>query len=239
MFNSWCRVSIVVALFFVPAPVWANPDCVVLLHGLARTAGSMKPIGSALEKSGYHVVNLGYPSRKKKIEELAALAVNMGVEACPADAPQVHFVTHSLGGILVRYFLEKNELPRLGRVVMIAPPNKGSQVVDMLRDIPGYELFNGPAGVQLGTDENSIPSTLGPVAFPLGVIAGTRTFNPILSLSLPNPDDGKVSVENTKIEGMIDFIEVPHTHTFIMRAETVIEQVEYFLKNGSFGRDAA
>ena len=148
-------------------------------------------------------------------------------------------MVRTLGGILVRYFLEKNELPRLGRVVMIAPPNKGSQVVDMLRDIPGYELFNGPAGVQLGTDENSIPLTLGPVAFPLGVIAGTRTFNPILSLSLPNPDDGKVSVENTKIEGMIDFIEVPHTHTFIMRAEIVIEQVEYFLKNGSFGHDAA
>jgi triacylglycerol lipase len=214
-------------------------NCVVLLHGLARTPGSMKPMGSALADSGYHVVNLGYPSRKKKIEELAALAVNTGVQGCPPDAPQVHFVTHSLGGILVRYFLEKNEIPRFGRVVMIAPPNQGSQVVDNLRNIPGYKIFNGPAGLQLGTDENSIPKTLGPVGFPLGVIAGTRTFNPILSLGLPNPDDGKVSVENTKIEGMIDFIEVPHTHTFIMRAEIVIEQVKYFLKNGSFGRDAA
>ena len=117
---------------------------------------------------------------------------------------------------------------------MIAPPNQGSEVVDSLRSVPGFKVFNGPAGLQLGTDENSIPSQLGPVSFPLGVIAGTSTFNPILSQFLPNPDDGKVSLESTQVDGMDDLIVFSHTHTFIMRSKAVIGQVIHFLQKGSF-----
>lgn len=213
--------------------VSARADCVVLLHGMARTAASMQPLAEALIEEGYSVVNIGYKSRSKIVEELAPEAIETSYQECP-DAETVHFVTHSLGGILLRYYLEQQDLPRLGRVVMLAPPNQGSGVVDAIGWLPGFDLFNGPAGDQLGTDENSIPLSLGPVDFELGIMAGTKTVNPILSLYLENPDDGKVSVEKTKVEGMQDFIEVPHSHTFMMGKDVVIQQSIAFLKTGQF-----
>ena len=226
--------AVLVAIFIQPSLVQA--DCVVLLHGLARTAGSMKKLVAPFSAEGYQVVNVNYPSRKKPIEELAPLAVEkLGMEQC-ANNSTVHFVTHSMGGILVRYFFKNQATGRLGRVVMMAPPNKGSQVVDKLKNTPGYKLMNGPAGMQLGTDQKSVPSQLGPVEFELGVIAGSKTFNPILSQFLPNPDDGKVSVANTKAIGMDDFITLPVTHTFMMKSKVVIAQAVHFIKHGSFSR---
>lgn len=213
-------------------------DCVVFLHGLARTPASMEKAAAAFEKSGYAVVNVKYPSRKFPIEELAPLAVEAGVEKCPSDSV-IHFVTHSLGGILVRYYLEEHEISNLGRVLMLAPPNQGSEVVDRLRHFPGFKVINGPAGLQLGTGEDSVPLMLGPVDYAVGVIAGTRTFNPILSQYLPNPDDGKVSVENTKVEGMTDFVVVPVAHPFIMKSPVVIDQAILFIKTGRFAHDAS
>lgn len=215
-------------------PISAAADCVVLLHGLARTSGAMKKLIEPLEDNGHQVVNVNYPSRKMKVEALAPLAVReLGYDKCEAPGP-VHFVTHSMGGILARYYLAHNDIESLGRVVMMAPPNQGSEVVDNLRDVPGFKLLNGQAGLQLGTDDNSIPKSLGPVDFELGVIAGTKTMNLILSQFLPNPDDGKVSVESTKVVGMTDHIEMPVNHTFMMRSERVIDQVIHFIDNGSF-----
>lgn len=231
----WQRNCFAVAVILVTAmPSVAVADCVVLLHGLARTSAAMKPLKKAFESSGHQVVNVNYPSRKKTVEELAPLAVKqLGHSQCQTDS-RIHFVTHSMGGILVRYYLQNNTVPSLGRVVMLAPPNQGSQVVDKLKNVPGYKLINGVAGMQLGTDANSIPTQLGPVDFELGIIAGTRTFNPGLSQLLPNPDDGKVSVENTKVDGMDDFLQLPVTHTFMMRSKKVIRQVIHFIDHGSF-----
>ncbi|MEM7099001.1 MAG: alpha/beta fold hydrolase [Pseudomonadota bacterium] len=209
-------------------------ECVVLLHGLARSSSSMNVMEHELVAAGFAVANVDYPSRKKPIQALAIIAIETGLEQCGDQPAKVHFVTHSLGGILVRYYATERSIQKLGRVVMIGPPNQGSQVVDDYKNIPGYRLINGPAGFQLGTDENSIPLSLGAVEFDLGIIAGTRSLNPILSQSLPNPDDGKVSAERTKVEGMNDFIAVPHTHTFMMRADIVIEQTIRFLRSGSF-----
>jgi len=214
----------------------ATADCIILLHGLARTASSMTPVQEKLEENGYTVVNLDYPSRDYTVEELAPLAIDTGLSEC-AEGEPVHFVTHSLGGILVRQYLENNTLPQLGRVVMLAPPNQGSHVVDKLRDVPAFQALNGPAGAQLGTDQESIPAQLGKVDFEVGIIAGSRTVNPLLSLQLPNPDDGKVSVENTKVEGMADFIVVPHSHPMIMRADFVLEQILVFIERGSFNHE--
>lgn len=208
-------------------------DCVILLHGLARTAGSMDKMAAAFAAQGYLVANIDYPSRNHPVEELAEMAVRQGIEQCPS-AGTLHFVTHSLGGILVRYYLASHDIPRLGRVVMLAPPNQGSEVVDRLRDTPGYSVLNGPAGQQLGTDKDGIPAKLGTVDFEVGIIAGTESVNPILSQFLPNPDDGKVSVERTKVEGMKDFIAVPNSHTFIMQASEVIDQAISFIKGGKF-----
>ena len=228
-------VSILVTALLWPAIAISEnaSECVVFLHGLARSSSSMDKTADAFEDRGFFVANVDYPSRKHKVETLAPMAIETGLAMCPADS-KIHFVTHSLGGILVRYYLENNALPYLGRVVMLGPPNRGSKVVDRYRNVPGFKAFNGPAANQLGTGSDGIAAALGPVDFELGVIAGTRTINLILSLALPNPDDGKVSVENTKIEGMSDFIAVPHSHPFLMRASIVIEQALSFIENGRF-----
>lgn len=211
------------------------PDCVVLLHGLARTAASMARLEEALTDAGFAVANIDYPSRKHTIEQLAPLAMEKGLAACRSRrAETVHVVTHSLGGILVRYYLAEHHLPELGRVVMLGPPNRGSQVVDKLSALPGFGVWNGPAGFQLGTGEDSLPRQLGPARFAVGVIAGTRSLNPVFSRFLPGPDDGKVALESTKLEGMQDFLVLPHTHTFMMRSAEVIRQTIFFLRNGRF-----
>ncbi len=226
-----------IALCFLVVPPTQSVECVVFLHGLARTSSSMDKMADAFENAGYTVSNLDYPSRKHPIEKLALMAVEAGISECPSGSV-IHFVTHSLGGILLRYYLEQDDIPNLGRVVMLAPPNQGSGVVDKLRYFPGFKAFNGPAGMQLGTGEDSIPSQLGLVEFEVGIIAGRKTFNPFLSLYLQNPDDGKVSVENTKVEGMTDFIVVSRSHPFIMKAAEVIVQVISFIKTGRFVHDA-
>lgn len=214
-------------------------ECVILLHGLARGSGSMNKLAVALEEAGYAVSNVDYPSRSEPIEALAPPAVETGLKACrEAAAKRIHFVTHSMGGILVRQFLSERPIPELGRVVMLAPPNRGSEVVDRLRRVPGFGLINGPAGAQLGTGEESVPLRLGPATFELGVIAGSRTVNPILSSYLPDPDDGKVSVESARLEGMRDFIVLPYSHTFIMRRAETIRQTLYFLVHGRFDHPA-
>lgn len=208
-------------------------ECVVLLHGLARTHKSMAAMETRLQKEGYHVVNFDYPSREHSIEKLASQFVPSAVAQCESDQ-KVNFVTHSLGGILVRQFLKDHPLTRLNRVVMLGPPNQGTQVVDNLGPVPGFELFNGPAGMQLGTDEAGIPRNLGPANFEVGIIAGTRSINLILSLYLPNPDDGKVSVENTKLAGMKEHLQVPVSHPFLMKNPQVIDHTVAFLKTGAF-----
>ncbi len=210
-------------------------DCVVLLHGLIRSASSMERMQDALERAGFATVNVAYPSRDKTIEELAPLAVGEGLDGCREDGTErVHFVTHSLGGILVRQYLADREIPELGRVVMLAPPNQGSTAVDKLRNVPGFDWMNGPAGAQLGKDENSVPLKLGPATFEVGIIAGSRSIDPVTSAILPNPDDGRVSVEDTKLEGMADFVVVDHSHAFIMRMRKSIELTLRFLEHGSF-----
>ena len=215
-------------------------ECVILLHGLARTADSMAPLGEKLQEHGYKVVNIDYPSRTMPIAELADIAVGEGLAQCQ-EAPNstINFVTHSLGGILVRQYYTVHKPHNLGRVVMLGPPNNGSQVVDEFQHMPAFKWLNGPAGLQLGTGSNSVPINLGPVNFNLGIIAGTKSINPILSSFLPNPDDGKVSVASTKVEGMCGFIALPVTHPTMLRNKTVISEVLSFLESGQFANPQA
>ncbi|WP_202819776.1 esterase/lipase family protein [Thaumasiovibrio subtropicus] len=208
-------------------------QCVVLLHGLIRSSDSMSKMAAHLTTLGYRVVNQDYPSTDHPIDTLTEIAIPPAIEAC-GDAAQIHFVTHSLGGILLRYYISQHSMPKLGRAVMLGPPNRGSEIVDAMGDWALFGWINGPAGIALGTQADSIPNQLGPVHFELGVIAGSRTFNPMLSLLLPSPDDGKVSVENTKVTGMKAHIVMPVTHTFMMQNQGVIEQVSHFLAHGEF-----
>ena len=223
---------LLVMIVFIPQMVMGD-DCVILLHGLARTHRSFNKMEAALSEAGYKTINYDYPSTRYEIEKLARDAIGDAVSQCH-EADVIHFVTHSMGGILVRQYLSQEKIPNLGRVVMLGPPNKGSQVVDRLKNFPGFYFMNGPAGLQLGTDENSVPNQLGGADFDLGIIAGTSSINLMLSLMLPNPDDGKVSVENTKLEGMKDHISLPVTHPLMMKNKEVIYQVIYFLKHGTF-----
>lgn len=209
-------------------------DCVILLHGLARTSAAMDKLATAFADHGHTVANIDYPSRAQPVEQLAPLAVEAGVEICASAAP-IHFVTHSLGSILVRHYLANHALPQLGRVVMIAPPNQGSEVVDRLRNLPGFAFWNGPAGLQLGTGPDDLPRSLPPVTYPVGVIAGTRTFNLLLSQFLPNPDDGKVSAASARVEGMTAFITVPYSHPIIMERDEVVALALRFITTESFG----
>lgn len=212
-------------------------ECVILLHGLARTSRSMEKMATALEQEGYNVLNVDYQSREQHIEELAASVIPTAVRDCGPDAVKIHFVAHSLGAILVRYYLAGNELPSLGRVVMLSPPNQGSEAVDILKKMPGFYRINGPAGGQLGTDEDSIPLQLPQVDYEVGVITGDRTINFILSGIIPGIDDGKVSIKSAQVAGMADFIVMHHAHPFIMKADDVIEQTLIFLQYGRFERD--
>ena len=214
-------------------------ECVVLLHGLARTSTSMNKMQDELEEAGYKTANIDYPSRDYKIEDLAPMAVNEGLSKCRAqgDVNKIHFVTHSLGGILVRQYLSEYDITNLGRVVMLGPPNQGSAAVDELGEVPGFDWVNGPAGRQLGKGEESVPLSLGPAEFELGVIAGNRTIDPIVSSVLENPDDGRVSVSDTYLEGMDDFVIVDHSHAFMMRMRRTIEHTKHFLASGEFEKE--
>lgn len=210
--------------------------CVVLLHGLLRSSNSMDKMTAFLEAAGYQVVNQDYPSREHNVEVLADQAIGNALENCAQTKP-THFVTHSLGGILVRSYLARHKIKHLGRVVMLAPPNQGSEVPDKLGKVPGFTLINGPAGQELGTDATkSTPLKLGAADFDLGIIAGSRSINLVLSTLIPETDDGKVSVERTKLEGMKDHITLPVSHPFIMSDEDSITQVLHYLEHGKFYR---
>jgi len=212
-----------------------NRELVILLHGLARTERSMLKLENRLSSSGYAVVNTTFPSTKHPIEYLSDVVLEGIIQQYYGNPQQkIHFVTHSFGGIIIRFYLKHHTLPNLGRTVMISPPNQGSELVDRLKNTVFFKKFNGPAGSQLGTDKDSLPLNLGPVDFELGVISGNRSLNLINSLILPGPDDGIVSVEGTKVAGMKDFIVLPQSHTYIMLSEKVINQVIHFLKHGVF-----
>lgn len=223
------------------APARSGPatgEPVVLLHGLTLNAFTMKKIARGLDKAGYRTCRIDYPSRHYPIDTLVARFVGPGIAKCfPGETRPLNFVTHSMGGILLRGLAARPNAPAIGRAVMIAPPNHGSEVVDRLGDWKAFGLWNGPAGRELGTDSNSVPNRLnrlGPPPFELGVIAATRSVEPLFSEWIPGRDDGKVGVESAKLPGMKDFVEIEASHTFVLAKDETMRQVAAFLKDGKF-----
>lgn len=232
---------------------------VVLLHGLARSAGSMEKMAAQLASAGYAVCNIDYPSRKYRIEVLAKDYVAPAIRRCfPKPTAPIAFVTHSMGGIVLRQLAATKAVSSIGRAVMLSPPNQGSAVVDRLGGLAPFRWLNGPAGAQLATigantvgarhalpqQPNAIRARhalplleqLGPAPFELGIITGTRSINLLLSLLLTGPNDGKVTVESAQLQGMKAFLTVPVSHPFIMQNHAVMAETLYFLQHGTFTR---
>lgn len=196
----------------------------------------MTKMQRALAQAGYTVRNVNYPSRTAPIEKLADDAIVKAVAVCREHgATKIDFVTHSLGGILVRSYLARHQIPELGRVVMLTPPNQGSEIVDKLGGLALFKWINGPVGNELGTGKNSVPNQIGPTYFPVGVIAGDRSINWINSLFLlPGRDDGKVTVARARLAGMSDFRVIHATHSFVMYNSEAVRLTIQFLQTGTF-----
>lgn len=241
------RLKIVMALIFtilamIGSAKAARPrlarDVVVILHGIGNTRWNMYGVEIALKNSGYDTLNITCPSLKKDIPALAEFVRDeLAREKVWNHPGHVHFVTHSMGGLVVRRYLDEyeGEIPKekTGRVVMIAPPNGGSEIADLLKDFPPYQWIFGPAGQQLTIPARAADQTT--PWYDVGIIAGTKGWiYPLASLIMRGGHDGRVAVENTKMKGMKDFIALPATHSFIVWKPTVHEQIVNFLKNGEF-----
>lgn len=213
------------------------PAKVILLHGIGRTSHMMRRLATALMEKGYFVDNIDYPSTIHTVEELATFVFKK--IHCYYDLEQpLHFVGHSLGGVVVRILLRDHRPSNLGRVVLIGPPNRGTIVVDFLSRFNFYKRWFGPAGQQIGTGDDSIPHQLPPADYECGIIAGNRSSDPWFSWFLfHTPNDGKVSVESTKLAGMSDHVVVPVSHAKLPKNAKVISSVIRFLETGHFHKD--
>jgi pimeloyl-ACP methyl ester carboxylesterase len=231
------RALLAVAFALLPATAGSEPavggEVVVLVHGLLRSDRSMQPLARSLSDAGYRTVALDYPTTELPPDDLVAV-LEREIEACCEDAPRLHFVTHSLGGLMVRAILAKYRPASLGRVVMLAPPNHGSEWVDRLGDWTLFRWLLGPTAVELGTGPTGFPQRLPRPDYEVGVIAGTTSYRLGADEVLGGANDGTVSVASTRLDGMTDFATVPESHTFIMRSADVAELVRAFLRDGRF-----
>ena len=236
------RVGVLFLAVLIAGPACAGtpaPDreAVVLVHGLGRSPASMMILAQRMEWAGYGVVVVGYDSLN---DDFAAQmsTVRSAVERCCMRSPRIHFVGHSLGGLVLRGYLAETPPERLGRVVLLAPPNQGSLLADWLADFEMGRQALGPVGSALGTDSADIPARLPPPRYDVGVVAGNRSIQPIGTLAIPGPDDGVVSVEQKRLEG-VPMIVVPSSHTFIMNRRRTAQAVMRFLETGGFEADPA
>ncbi len=213
----------------------APADTVVLIHGLGRRSGSMNKIADALHADGYRICRVDYLSTRGGPPELVR-QVTDAILDCVQPGSALHVVTHSLGGILLRGFALEHGDKLTGRSVMLAPPNGGSELGDLVQRSGLLRATLGPTATELGTGPLSLPNRLGPVLFDLGVIAGDRSLHPLGTFILDGPNDGTVTVRGARVAGMRDFAVVPRAHSFIMRAPETVAEVRAYLATGCFSR---
>jgi len=216
------------------ADTGSKKDYVVVLHGIARTWRSMRRLTHFIERNGYPALNVGYPSTRLPLEALVEYIHQKVVLFNQDPSRKIHFVGYSLGGLLARGLIHKHRPANLGRVVQLAPPNQGSEVADFWKHTFLYRWIFGLAGQDLGARDKAFSRILGPVDYELGVVAGNRTWDPISSAMIPGPNDGKVSVESTRVPGLTDHIIISASHTFIIYNIEAWEQTLHFFEFGQF-----
>lgn len=214
----------------------AQRGSVLLLHGHGRTGVSMLFLAHALQKAGYETLAPSYGYRRSMEGILTYLQPR--IDALQAAHPgPFHIVTHSLGGLVARALIARKRPAGLHRVVMLAPPNAGSEVAELLCRHGLDAALLGPVGRQLRTNRLARDMRiLGGVDFELGVIAGDRPLMPLPSGLLPRPHDGLVTVAATRIEGMTAHIVLPVDHTRMVLDRRVIAATLAFLQTGAFHR---
>jgi len=218
----------------VPFSDAAQGDYLIVLHGIGRTNQNMQTVSDHFTAQGYLVLNLNYASRDKELKNLST-DIHQKITKFTTDPNKpIHFITHSMGGLVARAYITQYKPKNIARVVMLGPPNQGSEVADFFKENWLFQGYYGPAGQQLKTDQQMIKAVLGEVNFDLGVIAGDRSIDPVSSIIIPGKDDGKVAIERTKVSGMADHIVLHVTHTFMMKNKQVIEQAQYFIEHGFF-----
>lgn len=208
---------------------------VVLLHGLGRSPFAMKPLAWQLERAGLRALNVGYTAARRPLAEtITHIVERLDAELAHVKGP-VHFVTHSLGGILVRAYLAAR--PRAGaRIVQLAPPNQGARIAEALRSVAIARGILGQTLHDLGIEAEGAPRLRLPrlEGVDVGVIAGGRGGPRGFGPWLPEDNDMVVCVRETWLPEACDWILVPRLHTFIMNAKDVHENVLTFLRDGRF-----
>lgn len=214
----------------------AAERCVILIHGLSRSHYSMMKLEKFLELHDYKVVNQDYPSSKKSITEIANEEIPLMVNACLKYHPDnIYFVTHSMGGVILRQYLQTHNMPKPTRIVMLGPPNHGSPLAKLFHNNLLFKMIMGPAGQELTTESTSLVNRLDPyLPYQVGIIAGDFSFFPFAKLYSHEANDGKVTVSSTQLIKMNDFIVLPLSHTFIMRSSVVEKQVLHFFDYAQF-----
>ncbi|MGB5604759.1 MAG: alpha/beta fold hydrolase [Gammaproteobacteria bacterium] len=220
------------AFFTHSAEVPGNKEIIVLLHGLGRNNTSMWLLASRLEDAGYYVQRVEYGSLHQNPDEILMEISTQINQCCQKHTQRVHFVGHSLGGLMVRAYLQNNKVDQLGRVVLLGTPNKGSEAADHFSNSWLMDIL-GPTAKALGTDANSFPRSLEAPYYPVGIIAGERKSE-LNDSVIPGKDDGLVSVEATKIDAMTDFIIIETGHSMMRYDREVADQTIEFIKNGVF-----
>jgi triacylglycerol lipase len=215
-----------------------SAEHVLLVHGLAETAAWMRPLSAALRLDGFRTYAMDYPSTTATIQELTDNYLHHEIEKL-ATAPTLHIVTHSMAAVMLRYYLQTRSIPNLGRIVMIAPGHAGSRMLTYLNRIPLYPAVMGPASLQSADDEKCFACTL-PDALDqdYGIIAGCVPLDPLAWFVIQEPNDGRVTVESTRLGGMRDHLVLPTSHDMILFDPIAITQTREFLRRGKFFRSA-
>lgn len=211
---------------------------IILLHGFGGHPLQTALLARRLRVSGYDVANIGYPSWRWPIGRVLAHLHRRITAASAHTPPSLHFVGHSMGGLLLRAYLARHQPHNLGRVVMLGTPNSGSELADLLYRIRLHPLILNHAGILLRTNRDAATQALfGTVNYPLGVIAGDRAMIGALpNLVFRAPNDGKVSVAATHLSGQSDHLILPVAHTAMIYSQPVADQVAHFLREGRFKR---